>query len=183
MLPQSIIDKILRKYGKDRIYSGDCYPLSQQIGLSETTVKRMLGLVGADSPERNRTPHNSTMDILARWLGYDCYKSLLREISDEDFSSEFTSMQALEAADIEVGTQIQLRYDPDRSLLMTYLGASEFMINESRNSKLRKGDRIKMTHLVVGQEMLVSNVVRDGNSLGGYRAAKDGGLTAIEIII
>ncbi|MDE5812605.1 MAG: hypothetical protein K2H61_09930, partial [Muribaculaceae bacterium] len=75
------------------------------------------------------------------------------------------------------------RYDPDRSLLMTYLGASEFMINESRNIKLRKGDRIKMTHLVVGQEMLVSNVVRDGNSLGGYRAAKDGGLTSIELIV
>lgn len=46
MLPQSILDKILAKYGKERIYSSDCLPLAQEIGVSETTVKRMFGLVG-----------------------------------------------------------------------------------------------------------------------------------------
>ncbi len=69
MLSQTILDKILAKYGKETIYSADCAPLAGEIGVSETTVKRMFGLVGKFSRERNRTPHNSTMDIVAKWLG------------------------------------------------------------------------------------------------------------------
>lgn len=34
-----------------------------------------------------------------------------------------------------------------------------------------------------GFELLVSDVIRDGRSLGQYHAAKDGGLTSLEIII
>lgn len=182
MLPQSIIDKILAKYGKEQIYSADCLPLGQEMGVSPTTVKRMFGLVGADSQERNRTPHNSTMDIVAKWLGYENYKALLREVGEGNYSSEFTSMECIEVANLDEGTQIQLRYEPSRLIVMTYLGRGEFLINESKNSKLIKGDRIKLTHLVLKQEMLASEVVRNGLSLGGYRAAKDGGLTSLEII-
>lgn len=50
MLPQSIISKILAKYGKDEVYSGDCAYLAGKIGIGETTLKRMLGLVGENSP-------------------------------------------------------------------------------------------------------------------------------------
>lgn len=47
---------------------------------------------------------------------------------------------------------------------------------------LDEGDRIKLTTLVLGHEMLVSEVIRDGISRGGFRGAKDGGLTSLEII-
>ena len=183
MLPQTILDKILAKYGKETIYSADCAPLADKIGISETTVKRMFGLVGKDSPERNRTPHNSTMDIVAKWLGYGCYKDLLCEIGEGNFSSEFTSMQTIEASKLKEGTQIQFQYEPARVIVMTYIGEGEFLINESKNSKLIKGDRIRLTHLVLNQELIVNEVVRDGHSLGGYRGAKNGGLTSLEIII
>ena len=183
MLPQIILDKILAKYGKETIYSADCSPLANEIGISETTVKRMFGLVGKDSPERNRTPHNSTMDIVAKWLGYNSYKELLQEIGEGDFSSEFTSMQTIEVSKLKEGTQIQFQYEPARVVVMTYIGEGEFLINESKNSKLIKGDRIRLTHLVLNQELIVNEVVRDGRSIGGYRGAKNGGLTSLEIII
>lgn len=183
MLPQSIIDKILAKYGKEQIYAADCLPLARNIGVSETTVKRMLGLVGIDSPERRRTPHNSTMDILARWLGYENYKALLCEIGENDSSSEFTSLESIDVASLKEGSQILLRYEPARVIVMTYLGDREFLVNESKNSKLIKGDRIKLSVLVLGQELLVSEAIRDGKSLGSYRGAKDGGLTSLEVII
>lgn len=182
MLSHSIIKMIEEKYGK-KIYSGDCASLAMGIGIGETTVKRMLGLVGEDSPERRRTPHVSTMDILAKWLGYADYKSLLQEIGEKDYSSEFTSLESIEVAHLDKGTQVQLRYEPSRVIVMSYLGDGEFMINESKNSKLIKGDRIKLTHLVLGQEMLVTNVMRDGRNLGGYMGAKEGGLTSLEIIV
>ncbi len=183
MLHQVILDRILAKYGKEVIYSADCASLAGHIGVSETTVKRMFGLVGKDSPERNRTPHNSTMDIVAKWLGYDSYKDLLREIGEGDFSSEFTSLHKIETKDLAVGTQIQVRYEPARIIVMSYLGDGEFLINETKNSKLQKGDQIRLSSLVLEHEMIVSEVVRNGHSLGGYRAAKDGGLTALEIIV
>lgn len=182
MLPQSIISKILAKYGKDEIYSADCAPLSEEIGVSETTVKRMLGLVGENSPERNRIPHVSTMDILAKWLGYDNYKALLREIGELDYSSEFTSLESIDVLNLEEGTQIQIKYEPSRIIVMTYIGNRMFVINESKNSKLMKGDRIKLSHLVLGHELLVSEIIRDDKNIGGYRGAKDGGLTCLEII-
>lgn len=183
MISQAILDKILAKYGKDMIYSADCAPLSAEMGVSETTIKRMFGLVGKDSEERNRTPHNSTMDIVARWLGYENYRALLREIGEGDVSSEFTSMKEIKVDTIKEGTQIQLTWIPSRVVVMTYVGNNEFVINETQNSKLQKGDHIRLTNLVLGQELLVNEVIREGHSLGGYRAAKDGGLTSLDIIV
>lgn len=183
MLPQSIINMILAKYGKDKVYSADCTPMAAEIGISVTTVKRMLGLVGEDSPERNRIPHTSTMDILARWLGYENYKALLREIGEHDYSSEFISMESIDVSELEEGTQLQIKYEPGRIIVMTYLGNRIFLINESKNSKLLKGDRIKVTNLVLGHELLVMDTIRDGKHLGGFTGAKDGGLTSLEIIV
>lgn len=182
MLPQSIISKILAKYGKDKVYSADCASLADKIGLSETTLKRMLGLVGENSPERNRTPHVSTMDILAKWLGYENYRELLREIGENDYSSEFTFMESIDVKDLVVGTQLQIKWEPSRILVITYCGDDIFIINEAKNSKLLKGDKIKLTHLILGQELLVKEVWRGECMLGPYRGAKDGGLTSIEII-
>lgn len=182
MLPQSIIQKILAKYGKEQVYSADCASLAGEIGLSETTLKRMLGLVGESSPERHRTPHVSTMDILAKWLGYENYRELLKEIGENNYSSEFAFMDSIDVNELEVGTQMQLKWEPSRIIVITYCGEDLFIINESRNSKLQKGDKIKLTHLVLGQELLVKEVWRGERLLGPYRGAKDGGLTSIEII-
>lgn len=182
MLPPSIIQKILAKYGKEKVYSADCASLADKIGIGETTVKRMLGLVGETSPERNRTPHVSTMDILAKWLGYENYKALLREIGENDYSSDFTFMESIDVKDLAIGTQIQIKWEPSRIIVITYSGDDTFIINEAKNSKLQKGDKIKLTHLVLGQEFLVMGVWRGERLLGPYRGAKDGGLTSIEII-
>lgn len=182
MLPQSIIKKILARYGKDYVYSADCGPLAREIGVSETTVKRMLGLVGENSQERKRIPHVSTMDILAKWLGYDNYKALLRDIGEKDYSSEFTSLESIEVAELAEGTQVQIKYEPARLIVMTCLGDGKFVINESKNSKLMKGDHIKLTHLVLGHEFLIREIIREGRNLGGYRGAKDSGITSLEII-
>lgn len=182
MLPQSIIQKILAKYGKEKVYSADCASLADKIGLSETTLKRMLGLVGENSPERNRTPHVSTMDILAKWLGYANYKELLREIGESDYSSEFAYMESIDVRDLETGTQIQLKWEPSRIIVITYCGEEYFIVNEAKNSKLLKGDKIKLTNLTLGQELLVKDVWRGERMLGPYRGAKEGGLTSIEII-
>lgn len=175
------------KLGKEELYPSDCHEIASSIStghpvhvISITTLKRLLGFAG--TPETNPTLRANTLNLIAKWLGYENYKALLREIGEQDYSSEFTSMDCIDVIDLDEGTQIQIAYDPARTIVMTYLGSGEFVINESVNSKLLKGDRIKLTHLVLGQEIIVKEVVRNGRNLGGYRGAKDGGLTLLEII-
>lgn len=182
MLPQAIIDKILKKYGKERIFSADCAPLGNEIGLSETTVKRMFGLVGVDSKERNRTPRNSTMDIVAKWLGYDNHETLLADVGEGNYTSEFTSLSSIKVAELAEGAKISLSYHPGRSIIMTYLGNFEFIVNDSVRSKLLAGDKLKITHLILHQELIAGDVVRNGISIGAYRGARDGGLTSLDIL-
>lgn len=183
MLPQSIIQKILAKYGKDQVYSADCASLADKIGLSETTLKRMLGLVGENSPERNRTPHVSTMDILAKWLGYENYRELLKEVGEKNYSSDFSPVPSIDVRDLQTGTQIQLKWEPSRILVITYCGDDNFIVNESKNGKLQKGDKIRLSHLVLGHEFIVREVWRGDCPLGQYTGAKDGGLTSLEVIV
>lgn len=184
MLAKSIIEKIRVKYGKDQLFPADCALIADAISeghpgpiVCESTIKRLLGFA-----KKPPTPRNSTLDAVAKWLGYENYKVLLQEVGEENYSSVFTPQCIINAAELQAGTQIQFTYEPSRVVVMTYLGNSRFMINESKNSKLVKGDKITLTTLVLGQLFQVTEVVRNGVSLGGYTGAMDGGLTSLEII-
>ena len=122
------------------------------------------------------------MDIVSKWLGYDNYGSLLKEIGEMDCSSEFAHAKSVDLSNLAEGTLIRIKYEPSRIIDMSYLGDGEFLINDSRNSKLLKGDRIKLTHLILGHELIVKEVIRSEMSLGGYIGAKDGGLVELEIM-
>lgn len=187
MLANSIIEKIRAKYGKDQLFSADCALIADAINeghpgpiVSVSTIKRLLGFAG--TPSDAPTPRNSTLDTVAKWLGYENYKTLLREVGEGNYSSEFTPQSTINANELQAGTQVQFTYEPSRYILMTYLGNNQFMVNESKNSKLIKGDLITLTTLVLGQLFRVTEVVRNDRSLGGYTGAMDGGLTTLEII-
>ena len=44
------------------------------------------------------------------------------------------------------------------------------------NSKLKEGDEIVLTHFVKGYPLLVSEVIRNGKSLGRFVAGKERGI-------
>lgn len=89
----------------------------------------------------------------------------------------------LESADLESGMCLHVKYDPDRDLTLTYLGDDRFIVNEAINSKLRRGDEILVEMLAIDQEIVASDVFRNGVNLGEYRAAKYGGLRLLEILL
>jgi hypothetical protein len=60
---------------------------------------------------------------------------------------------------------------------MMYLGNNCFRITHSENSKLFAGDEIRLTHIVQGYPLLVSEVVREGRSLGSFTAGKAQGIS------
>lgn len=183
------LSKELRKRVEDRLgmplkYSADCELLAQAIEditgerLGVTTIKRLFGFAG-----ELVEPRGTTMDIIAQYLGYHDMKDMASKLGDQSDISMFTPVESIDPATLAEGTQIQITYDPDRLIVMTYLGDSRFIINESQNSKLRKGDKIHVAQLAKGFDLLALDIVRDGESIGQYHAAKNGGLTSIEIIV
>jgi hypothetical protein len=59
---------------------------------------------------------------------------------------------------------------------MEYIGENRFRILKSMNSKLKANDEITITHIVQNYPLLVSEVVRDGKSLGSFTAGKAQGI-------
>ena len=182
-LDKEIKKKVEAKFGRDLKYSVDCKDLSDEIEkatkqrLSRSTLERLFGMVAKDV-----VPHRSTLDILAEYIGYPSYQHLADELNLPTIISDFESVEQLVAEDLEEGTQIEIRYEPDRLILMSYLGGSLFLINEIHGSKnLKKGDKLRITNFVLGYELLIADVERNGEHLGQYKAAKIGGLTSIEI--
>lgn len=182
MLNREIIKMIEEKLGMEIQYSQQAEIVAQAIEdatgqvLGVSTIKRMWGFVN-----ENRIPRNQTMDIIAQYLGYHNYKELSHDINEDTQISDFEWMEQVNPEDLTVGSQLQFTYDPKRLVILTYLGDSKFIVNESKNSKLQKGDTLEIHQLVVGHELLVNEVIRDGKSLGSYTGAKQGGLTSIEI--
>lgn len=183
MLHKEIIEKIESKHGKKLLYSSDCDSLSEHIRevtgerLSIATLKRMCGFTS-----QTVAPRRSSLDILAAYLGYSDYATMAKIMGfDSTIISDFAEADEIIASDIDAGTQIQITYQPDRMLVLSYLGESKFIVNEAYNTKIQKGDTLKITHFVHGMELFVSEVIRADQNLGMYVAAKAGGLTSIEI--
>ena len=183
MAENEILKRIRKEYGDELKYAhqfeGLIGDIERKTGerLSLNTIRRIFGM-------NNETvvPRKSTMDIIAQYVGYPDYELLLKDVGEDSDISVFTPIDAIDVVDLEKGAQLQISYDPNRVLVMSYLGNFKFIVNESQGSKLEKGDELEITQMAVGFDLLVANVIREGKSLGPYHAAKQYGLKAIEKI-
>lgn len=179
-----ILRRLKDKVGLDMAKSSDFDILSQSIidstseNLSVNTLKRLFGF-----KTDKVVPRVSTMDIIAQYLGYSDYESMIKDLGEDADISLFTPIDCLEVKELEKGTQIRVAYDPNRVFFLTYLGDCQFIVNDVEGSKnIRKGDLLTITQLAVGHRFVVAHVIRDGEDLGAYESAKFKGLKSVEII-
>ena len=158
-----ILRRLKDKVGLDMAKSSDFDILSQSIidstseNLSVNTLKRLFGF-----KTDKVVPRVSTMDIIAQYLGYADYGSLIKDLGEDADISLFTPIDCLEVQELERGTQIRVAYDPNRVFFLTYLGDCQFIVNDVEGSKsIRKGDLLTITQLAVGHRFVVAHVVRD----------------------
>lgn len=183
MLNDRIIELIQERFKTPIRYPQQCEALALDIQettgqtLGTTTLKRMLGFVNGTKSARP-----SSLDILAQYLGFPDYNLLIKEIGIDTDISTFGQVRSLVSANLEPGEQIQVTYAPNRLLVLSYIGDNRYLVNESRGGKLQKGDWLTISGFYEGFELVVSDVVRGEQHLGAYIAAKQGGLTGIEII-
>ena len=171
------ITELLReKSGNEIRLSRDCELLAldvesvtgEHIGVN--TMKRLLGFIADE-----REPRISTLDIIARYLGYDDWEAL-RLMDANSSNSSFDDRDEYLACYLEIGQRVLVSYPPNRTLTIENQGDNHFIVLESENSKLLKGDQLTLTHLVRGYPLLVADVMREGSSLGAFTAGKSQGI-------
>ncbi len=178
-----ILKRVREKVGLDMSRSSDFDTLSQAIrdqtheNLGINTLKRLFGF-----KTEKVVPRLSTMDIIAQYLGFADYDSMISDLGEEADISLFTPVDCVEVQDLEKGTQLRISYDPNRVFFLTYIGDFNFIVNEAEGShNIRRGDLLTITQLAVGHRFVVAHVVRDGEDLGSYESAKFRGLKSVEI--
>lgn len=165
-----------QKSGHDLRLSADCEYLALDIEsvtgehIGVNTLKRLLGFI-----DDEREPRISTLDIIARYLGFSSWDEL-RIYDDKSNSSFESTSDEIRVSDLTTGQKIQISYRPDRQLIIEYQGNNTFLILSSKNGKLQDGDQITITHIVSGYPLLVSEVIRNGKSLGSFTAGKAQGI-------
>lgn len=140
-------------------------------------MKRLLGFI-----KDEHMPRMSTLDIVAQYMGYDCWVTLAN-IDNTIYSSSFsTSVRELRIDKLVNGTRVRFEYKPDRVLIIRYTGNHHFVVEHSENSKLLIGDELELWHMMRRYPLYVDNVVRDGEDLGSFTAVKAGGITAFKVL-
>lgn len=182
ILPFHIIQLLKRQSGNELRLPSDCEFLSLDIEsktgvrIGATTLKRLVGFA-----QDERTPHTSTLDAIARYLGYAHWDELSK-IEDNGNSDFGAPDDEIRSADLLSGAHVEITYLPDRRLTLEYLGDNRYRVTDSENSKLQKDDEVEILNFVLHHPLLVVNVWRDGESLGQFTAGRVSGLSSIKLI-
>ena len=182
ILPFHIVQLLKEKSGSDLRQPSDCEFLSLDIEsktgvhIGATTLKRLVGFA-----QDERMPHTSTLDALARYLGYLHWEEL-SQIEDRGNSDFDTPDEEVRSADLQPDANIEITYLPDRMVRMQYLCNNHYRIAESQNSKLQVGDEVEVQTFVLHHPLLVLNVWRHGESLGQFTAGRVSGLSSVKVL-
>ena len=173
---------IKAKSGCDLKLSSDCEKIvldinsktGQHLGLN--TLKRLLGFINDE-----REPRASTLDILARYLDFPDWETLNRV--DDKSNSSFNSIDGeLRVNELAIESLIEISYFPDRVIKLLYKGDHNFVVIDSVNSKLQKGDFVEIHHIIQHFPLLAVNVTRDKKNLNSLTAGKVSGITSIKVL-
>ncbi len=146
----------------------------ERIGLN--TMKRLMGQI-----KDEREPRPSTLNIVAHYLGFPNW-----EVMDEatrHYNSMFTSNGgSLASFAVPEGSLVEYTYLPDRKVALRHRTGSTYEVVYNENSQLREGDIVEVGVFMLRFPLIVSDVVRNGQSLGSYIAGKWTGLNSLKLI-
>lgn len=145
--------------------------------LSVSTLKRLWGYVDGYASVRL-----STLDILARFVGFPDWETFVSDYCEVESvqSSHRVVSESLFAKDLNVGDNVEIRWNPNRRLLLNYLGDNMFTITESENAKLKVGDRFLCQRFILNQPLFVDVLGNEGQT-AVFVMGNKGGLTKIAI--
>jgi hypothetical protein len=184
MLSPIIKDHIESKLGKSIRYHSDCEHLSIEIEkhtrqkVSVNTLKRLFGIISGVCE-----PRLYTLDTIAIYLGYgnwDVYLQSLDKLGNSDLNP--VQQTEIRVESLLVNSIVEFGYAPDRLVQMKYEGDKIFKVTASTNSKLLVDDMVEVSYFILYYPLLVTNLTRNGVTMGRFTAGKVGGLTHLKLI-
>lgn len=178
MLDKNVIRLLEDKCGHPIASSSDCERLALDIEsrtgerLGVTTLKRLLGFTSEKAE-----PRQSTLEILARYLGYNSYRVLEDVINNKGDSDFDCNAETFLSSRLPNDAEINISYSPNRQLKLKHVKDDEFFVMESINGSLQAGDIIFVDNFITGLPMIAKDVIREGKSLGRYVAGGKFGIS------
>lgn len=175
-------DMLSRKTGCDVTTSAGAEILCRNIEsvtgerLGLNTVKRIVGILDYEGNHRKMI-----MDIIARYLDFASWELLKAKINN-DISGFSLHSTILDLEALPVNQKIMIKWDPDRQVVLIHKNGRIFEVEDSLNSKLEKGDMLRLSQIAPGFPFYASEVIRNNVSLGNYSAAMVAGIKSISII-
>lgn len=165
-----------KRFGAPLQTSRDYYTLSDEISesktgsLSASTLKRLWGYV-----HDSHGKHRSTLDILARYAGYE---GGFRDFCShcDASSSGFEMERVLDVFALPAGANVSVTWEPQRSLLLRYIGRCVFTVAEAANTKIPAGTKVRCARLIDSEPLLLDILDKSDSPVSLYHAGKINGI-------
>lgn len=153
--------------------------IDRQLGksLSSSSLKRMWGYV-----KHEGNPSVTTLNILAKFNGFDSWKSYLQDITSlNSEDSAFLVESTINTHTLTPGDRLAISWGADKKCNIICIDRMRFRVEDSVNIKLLPGDTFTLHTLCVGHPIYVSDIHRGETRIPAYIGAKKGGLLVISL--
>lgn len=147
--------------------------------LSVSTLKRIWGYI-----EGYKSVRESTLDILAVFVGYPDYETFVSDYCDSQAvrSSHRVMTESFSSDQIPVDSLIAIEWNPNRRLVLQHQGHGLYTVIESHNSKVAVGDTFVLHSFIIGQPMVLTNYVHLDQEPCLFVIGNKGGLTSFRVL-
>ena len=173
-LLEAVEQKLQRKVTTPRDFEILSNELQRSVhnNISVSTLKRLWGYV---STESDYQPRLFTIDSLAQFIGHKDYASFIRH-KDGTTSSDFINNSHLFSSQLIPGDIIIIRWLPDRTVEIKFLGQDMFMVTKSVNSKLDVGDTFCCGCFINDHPLIINRLLHGDMPPASYICGKEGGI-------
>lgn len=142
--------------------------------ISPITLKRFFGYVRTND---SRKPYRHTLNVLAQYIGYSdidvfedsCFK-------DSEVESKFILNNNLQTSSLQRGAQVELKWYPDRCVVIQHEGSEMFRVIKSENSKLSVGDTFLCSQIIENEVLILHRLIHEGNPPANYMCGRINGV-------
>lgn len=176
-----LLDRLRDKFKRGDYTTNDYKALAVAIAdsgagyISVSTLKRIFGYV-----KDSHKPTITTLDIIARYVGYGCYEDFYNaELETTVVSSAFLADNQIWSRDLQPNDMLEVGWAPNRYLQLKYLDKDTYQVVLANNSKLQVGDIFRVVIFVLGEPLYIDAIYRDNVKLGPYVAGIKGGIVTL----
>lgn len=138
-------------------------------------------------------PSQSTLEIISSYLGYGAWEELMEDLDDElehlqrkIGNNHISGIQPMTPIDwilkkLKKGDIIEIKYYPNRILLLEFIRKDYYKVVSSKNSLLEQGDTVYISMFAIGYPLMISEVIRNGISKGKYQSAHGHNIQSVNL--